>query len=364
MSETRPTSSTLPLAEALDALVSRGTISHEQRVAILAEVGAAMPAVTGPPSGGPAPTPPRTPAAAPAPMRHRRSLSEILIEVGLYVGGALVIAAAVVLVAQNWESMSLGVQIAVLGVTALVAGGVALVVAHGAGPGSARRRLAGVLFVGAAISAAGTTALLVGEDTDYTGVAAFAVALAVMVGAHLVASSTITELGMFVASFGFVQTAIMAFRPAAVNDYYYETTTYDRYTPLAVVLFGVLWALVVSRRMVHRELAVLAGMVVALMSALPIIGESPTRSVGMVVMALLAGLGFWRFLVEGYWPWLAAAIASVTALVFWAVGGADRPALAILVAGLVMLGSSALGMLVARRRRAAITAGDTSPPVA
>ena len=105
------------------------------------------------------------------------------------------IAAAVVLVAQNWGSMSLGVQIAVLGVTALVAGGVALVVAHGAGPGSARRRLAGVLFVGAAVSAAGTTALLVGEDTDYTGIAAFAVALAVMVGAHLVASSTITELG-------------------------------------------------------------------------------------------------------------------------------------------------------------------------
>ena len=358
MSETLPTGSTLPLADALDALVIRGTISSEQRAAILAEVGTGIPAVTGPPYGGPAPTP------APAPTRHRRSLSEVLIEVGLYVGGALVIAAAVVLVAQNWESMSLGVQIAVLGVTALVAGGVALVVAHGAGPGSARRRLAGVLFVGAAISAAGTTALLLGEDTDYTGVAAFAVALAVMVGAHLVASSSITELGMFVASFGIVQTTIEAFRPAAVNDFYDEMTTYDRYAPLAVVVFGVMWALVVSRRLVHRELAVLAGMVVALMSALPIIGESSTRTIGMVVMALVAALGFWRFLVEGYWPWLAAAIASVTALVFWAVGGADRPALAILVAGLVMLGSSAMGMLAARRRRAAITAGDTSPPVA
>ena len=125
-----------------------------------------------------------------------------------------------------------------------------------------------------------------------------------------------------------------------------------------------LWALVVSRRLAHRELAVFVGMAVALMSALPIIGENSSRAVGMVVMALLAALGFWRFLVDGYWPWLAAAIASVTALVFWAVGGADRPALAILVAGLVMLGSSALGMLVARRRRAALTAGDTSPPVA
>jgi hypothetical protein len=358
MSATLPTGSTLNLEEALESLVSQGTISAEQRDAILAEVGGRLPTARG--------DLPATPAGAPAgaPAHHRRSLSEVLIEVGLYVGGALVIAAAVVLVAQNWGSMSLGVQIASLGLTALVAGGAALVVGHGAAPGSARRRLAGVLFVGAAISAAGTTVLLVGEDTDYTGVAAFTVALAVMVGAHLVASSTITELGMFVASYGLVQTTIEGFRSESVHDYYYELTPYDRYAPLAVVIFGVLWALVVSRRLAHRELAVFVGMAVALMSALPIIDEHASRPVGIVVMALLAALGFWRFLVDGYWPWLAAAIASVTALVFWAVGGADRPALAILVAGLVMLGSSALGMLVARRRRAALTARDGSPPVA
>ena len=358
MSDTLPTRSTLPLEEALETLVSRGTISPDQRSAILVEVGGRMPTAAADVPAAAAGAP------APGPTRHRRSLSEILIEVGLYVGGALVIAAAVVLVAQNWESMSLGVQIAVLGVTALVAGGVALVVAHGSGPGSARRRLAGVLFVGAAVCAAGTTALLVGEDTDYTGIAAFAVALAVMVGAHLVAPSVITELAMFVASFGMVQSIIEAFRPEPVSGFWDEMTRYDRYSPLAVVAFGVLWALVVSRRLAHKELAVFVGMAVALMSALPIIGEDSSRAVGTVVMALLAALGFWRFLVDGYWPWLAAAIASVTALVFWAVGGADRPALAILVAGLVLLGSSALGMLVARRRRVALTAGDASPPVA
>jgi hypothetical protein len=351
MSDTLPTGSTLPLSEALDALVSRGTISTEQRAAILAEV---SPAATMPEGL-------RFPGPTPASVRRHRSLSEVLIEVGLYVGGALVIAAAVVLAGQNWGSMSLGVQIAVLAVTALACGAVALVVAHGAGPGSARRRLAGVLFVGAAGSAAGTTALLVGEDADATGIAAFAVALAVLAGAHLVASSTITELGMFVASFGLVQSTIEAFRPEAVSDFYYEMTTYDRYAPLAVVVFGVTWALVGSRRLAHRELAVLVGMAVAMMSALPIIGESSTRGVGMALMGLLAVLGFWRFLADGYWPWLAAAIASVTALVFWAVGGADRPALAILAAGLVMLGCSALGMLVARRRRRAIPSGSSPP---
>jgi hypothetical protein len=353
MSATLPTGSTLPLEAALDSLVSRGTISHEQRAAILAEVDGRTDTWA----------PPPTAPSGVGTRRHRRSLSEVLIEVGLYVGGALVIAAAVVLVAQNWGSMSLGVQIASLGLTALVAAAVALIVGHGAASGSARRRLAGVLFVGAAISAAGTTALLVGEDTDVTGPAAFTVALAVMVGAHLFASSTITELGMFVASFGLVQTTIEVFRPTS-GDFYYEMTGYDRYSPLAVVAFGVLWALVVSRRLAHKELAVFVGMAVALMSALPIIGEDSSRAVGMVTMALLAALGFWRFLADGFWPWLAAAIASVTALVFWAVGGADRPALAILVAGLVMLAASALGMLVARRRAASLTSGDASPPLA
>ena len=75
---------------------------------------------------------PRT--ALPCP-RQRRPLSEILIEVGLYVGAALVIAAAFVLVAQNWESMSLGMQIAVLAITAVAAAGSGLAVGHGAVPG-------------------------------------------------------------------------------------------------------------------------------------------------------------------------------------------------------------------------------------
>lgn len=355
MSDTLPVGSALPLKHALDALVDRGTITPDQRAAILTEVagGAASPASAPVPAAD---------GSAPARGRHRRPMSEILIEVGLYVGGALVIAAAFVLVAQNWQGMSLGMQITVLAVTAVVAAGSGVAVGHGASPGSARCRLAGVLFAGAAASAAGTTALLLGDSNDFTVVSAFAVALAVMVAAHLVAPSTITELGMFIASFAVLQSGLEMLRPESVGYDYYEMTTFDRYSPLAIVIFGALWALLVSRRLAHRELAVFAGMAVALIAALSIIGPDETRTLGMVVMALLAATGFWGFLAQGYWPWLAAAIGSVTALVFWAVGGADRPALAILVAGLVMLGSSALGMLAARRRREAITSGISPPP--
>ena len=64
MSDTLPTGSTLPLEEALETLVSRGTISPDQRAAILAEVGGRMPTaaadVPAAAARAPAPGPPAT----------------------------------------------------------------------------------------------------------------------------------------------------------------------------------------------------------------------------------------------------------------------------------------------------------------
>lgn len=349
------------LAEVLASLVARGTISENQRTSILAELtrvetGQAPP----PPVEVPAPSAPLPQAARP-----RRTLSEVLIEVGLYVGSALVVAALVVLAAQNWSGMSRAAQLAYLGGTAVVTAAIGLVVARGAPLGSARRRVAGVLLVGAAATSAGTVALAL-EDFRLVGTAATATALLVMVGANLVAASAITEVGMFAASYAVTQMAIEELHPARelVTDQwggqYYEATSYDRLSPLFGVALGLLWALVVQRRLMHREVAVFLGMAVAVMWALPVIAAEETRAIGLATMALLAAVGFWRFLVESYWPWLAAAIASLTALVFWAVGGSHRPALAILVAGLVLLGSSAMAMQVARRRRrrAGVSTGD------
>lgn len=358
-----PDAALADLTVALLRLVARGTISEGQRAAILAEVmlvgagrvGAEQPGA-GP--GTPLAIPPTgVPGVVPrGPARVHRTLSEVLIEVGLYVGSALVVAALVVLAAQNWEGMSRGAQIAYLGGTAVVTAAIGLIAARGAALGSARRRVAGVLLVGTAATSAGTVALAL-EGFRLVGTTAMATAVLVMVGAHLVAASAITEVGMFVASYATTQLAIEEFRPAQalVTDAwgmeYYETTSYDRLMPLVGVAFGLLWALLVARRMMHREVAVFLGMGVAVMSALPVVAAEESRAIGLATMALLAAIGFWRFMVESHWPWLAAAIAALTALVFWAVGGSHRPALAILVAGLVMLGSSAMGMQVARRRR-------------
>jgi hypothetical protein len=342
MAETR---SLVSLQEALETLVGRGTLTPAQRDAILTEMDQPQP--------GPA-------LPEPGPARRRRTLSEVLIEVGLYVGSALVLAAAVVLVAQSWDDLSSTSQIAIMATAALVTGVVGSILSRGAALGGARRRLAGVVLVGTAFTAAATVSLVVGESGP-AGTLAFATALAVMVAAQVVASSAITEIGMFVAAFGLLQVTGEWFRPegvATIDEFgneVYSMTTFDRLMSLGAVAFGLVWAGVVARWLIHRELAVALGMGVAFVSAMPLAGEPGARWYGLAALAVIAAVGFWRFMVEGYWPWLAAAIASVTAFVFWAVGGGRSPALAFLVAGLVLLGSSALGWQVARRRRTALT---------
>ncbi|MCU0301800.1 MAG: hypothetical protein MUF35_09400 [Candidatus Nanopelagicales bacterium] len=367
MSQTRQDLPTVPLAEALEALVARGTISQAQRSAILAEVGPEQRALL--PAAAPGAVPGTTAAAPPAvaPQRApRRRVADVLIEVGLYVGSALVLAAAAVLVAQRWEDLTETTQIALLGALALVTAVVGSALARGAADGSARRRLAGVVLSITAVSAAGAVGLAMG-DSEGSGLVSLAVAVAVMVAAQLLARSAITEVGLFVAAFALLNTFGEFLRPEtqptfdAFGNEVYETTTFDRLMPLGSVVFGVAWALLLARRLMHRELALVLGLGVAVIPAVTLAGDADARPIGLVVLAALAALGFWRFMAEGLWPWLAAAVASVTGFVFWLVGGDQQPALAILVAGLVLLGSSAMGWQVARRRRHAL-APPGAPP--
>lgn len=338
------------LAAALDRLVARGALTPQQAAEVRAEalgepvasavVGTAAPAA---PSG--------------APRVERRSMSQLLVEVGLYVGSALVVASLVVLVAQSWEGLSVATQAVTLGATALVAAGLGVWAAHGALAATARRRLAGVLMCAAAAASAGTVALLVGDDAAFVGVAALGTALAVLVLAQVVAASAVTEVALFAVSFMLVQVLGQELRPEPTTqvdgfgDEIAMTTTFDRLLPLAAVAFGLLWSLGISRVLLHHELAVALGLLATATGALPLAGTPETRAVGLVALAALATIGFWRFLVEGLWPWLAGAIASLTALVFWLVGGAHSPALAILAAGLVMLATSAASLQWTRHRQ-------------
>jgi hypothetical protein len=343
------------LVDALDTLVARGTITPEQRAAILAETGAE--------AAGPASTAVAGGTEPAAPTR-RRSLSDLLVEVGLYVGSALVLAAAVAMVWQGWEDLTRPVQVTILAGTAAVTALVGSLLSRGAGIGSARRRLSGVLLTATAASAAGAIAVAMG-DGELTAVVALAAALLILIGAQLVASSAVTEIGMFVSAYALLNVAGEWLRPQGTplrDEFgyeYYDTTTFERLMPLGGVVYGALWALLVARRLMHRELGVALGAGVAFLSSMPLAGQEQTRTLGLVCLAVLAALGFWRFLAEGFWPWLVAGIASTTAFVFWMVGVEASTPLAFLVAGLVLLGSSALGWQVARRRRGIVEGAQT-----
>src|SRR4051812_19423731 len=96
---------------------------------------------------------------------RRRGLPK-LVEVVAYLGGALVLAAAVLFLAQEWDSLEFGSRVGVLSVATaalLVAGFVMAHVPAGArlrDPSyDVRRRLAGSLLSGAAV----TAALLAGD---------------------------------------------------------------------------------------------------------------------------------------------------------------------------------------------------------
>lgn len=329
-----------PLAAVLDRVVAAGVLTRSQADAVLAE------------ASGPVTTA-ATPSAGPA--RGRRTLSRALIEIGLYVGTALVVAALAVIVAQAWESLSHGSRVAIVAAVALATGVAGLLTAHGAAFATARRRLAGVLL-GASAAAIGGTAALLLRDVAYVGTISLALTVAVVVIAQRAAPSAVTEVGLFAASYVLLQVASEELRPASTytvdqwGTRIHETSTYDRLLPLGLVAFGLLWALLVSRHLIHRELALALGLGAGTLAAMTVAAEPPTRTVGLVTLAGLAALGFWRFLVEGLWPWIAAAVASLTAFVLWVTGGAQRPAVGILAAGLVMLASSGMAVQLGRWR--------------
>lgn len=360
------------LQGALDDLVAAGSITAAQRSEVMAAVatrgraGALPPAAeatVSAPTAGVA-TPPEAPARPAAFAINRHVLRDALIEVGAYVGASLIAASAIVLVAQNWSNLTEPAQVAVLVAASVISLAIALVAATRFGGGrqalmtasqAPRRRLVGVLFAAGALAAAGAIAVVAPEDSWWMAVAA-SVGLVIMVVGYRIAPSWITELAMFVASFILLQTILQPLRPD-VYDYVGTETSgpppeveaFDRWTTLALVALGLLWAGIISPRLVSRMPVLVAGLLLAMMSSLGLV-EGSSHPFGLALAAALCALGFWRYLREGLWPWLVLAIAELTWFVFNLVGGANRPALAFLIAGIVLLGSSIGGLYLRRVR--------------
>jgi hypothetical protein len=288
------------------------------------------------------------------PLRQR------LAELAGYVGGALVVAAAVVFAADEWPNLAVGEQVAVLAVSAMfLAGAGVLILATGGGLAElrsseqeVRRRLTGVLFAGAAGLAA--LAVLVWVDDAMAGggvgpaawssgvllvlAAAGYVLAPTMVGQALVAYATVQSLALWLDASNLFADEFGGPDPAALG--------------ILLLVVGAVWLVLVERE-VWRELAtgrVLGAGIVLLGAQMPV--GSDHAWVGYLATAVVAGAGFALYVVRPAWPYLALGVAGVTlvvpeALLDWTEGSLGSSGV-LLVAGVTLLGASLLGLRLRR----------------
>ncbi len=365
------------LRRALAPLVAGGTLSAAQADAVLVVLAplveapaeaAAGPAVV-PVGPEPEPAPEPAPgglggaapagAAAPAPWRGR------LLEAAVYLGSAFVLAAVGVVVQQRWSVMPRGGRLlltAGLAAAALAVGlGVSWPVrprrAASAEPGHAVRRRSGsvVLTLGVALAVA-AVAVAVG-DGRWRPVAAAGVAVVLMVGVHGVAPSVLAELALFGAGVALATAVPDAAMPAPTGDSAgeaFDWAAVDLVRGTLLLVYGAGWAWGVSRHLPQRELAVALGLGAGIVGAMATEGRGqPLASVLLGVLALAAVLTYLR---DPAWPWVVGAVGAVFFAVLLVGNRTLGPALAFLVAGVVLLGGTA-GAVALGHRRARRAAG-------
>lgn len=281
---------------------------------------------------------------AAAPLRRR------LAEIAGYVGGALVVSAAVIFFATQWPSLSAGTRIGLLAAVALVlaVAGVAIGMA-GTGLAAlrrdeepAQRRLVSVLLVGAAASATFAVGLL-GEElvegySELPPVLSFTTLTALTLVAYLTMPSALAQIVLAVSVV-----------PLAVSVVEYASELQAAMVGGLLMLAGALW-LVVAERGGWREPTVgrVAGAALLVGGAQGLVFETGWSWVGYLALLLVALGGFVAYTVVRAWPYLAAAVAGLTlavpeALMDW-TDNAVGPAGVLLAAGLTLLVASLLGL--------------------
>ncbi len=281
-----------------------------------------------------------------------RSLPQ-LVEVVAYVGGALVIAAGGLFVGQAWDDLGFASRVTMLAVVALVLA-VAGVVASRVPSGGAslrdelndsRRRLAGTLLTGAALAAGFVVGMVVDEQLgsgtgDVYWPAVAGAGLGVLVGAvgYRIAPTAVGLLAIM----GGVITAVM--NGLGVIDGGNEGDV----IAVALLAIAAVW-LGLTEAGWFREITVARslGVSVAVVAAQVPVMEGSHTWFGYLLTVLVAVAGIALYLGKVAWPYLAAAVISVTLVVpeavsdwtddsFGAIGG-------VLVTGVTLLVASFAG---------------------
>jgi hypothetical protein len=287
--------------------------------------------------------------AGAAPLRRRFA------EIAGYVGAAFVVSAAVIFFATQWRDLSEGQQVGLLagvgvllGLAGLAIGGLALD-GHPGGfralrdeTEAVRRRLAGVLFVGAAATAAGAAGLQVEymgtrEYSELPAVVGFATFVVLALGGYLLARSVFGQVA--------VAGGVLALVP---TTWEYVGSADAIPVGLTFLAIGLVWLVLAETGAWHETAtARVVGSALAVLGAQIPIG-SDQAWIGYLVTLLVAGAGFAAYVVRRAWPYLAVGVVGVTlavpeALLDWTEGSLG-PAGVLLVAGVSLLGASLLGL--------------------
>ncbi|BBH67535.1 hypothetical protein ACTI_42200 [Actinoplanes sp. OR16] len=292
------------LRAALDRLVERGVLDDRQAGAVLAEVAAPRRENRGRPPWG---------------------------EIAGYLGASLVLGAILLFLAGQWGGLDWGSRVAVLTGLAVLLVTAGLVV--GRRPSEdVSRRLASTLLTGAA-GAAGF-AVYVAFDQAFV---ASLTGLAVVSAGYLLASSAVGQLGVAVAAF-LLYASLLDWREVL-----------DGPTPLGagVLLLGVVWAVVPwPERRFGRAVAVVLGLSGAQLVVIDddILGYALTAAVAVACFAWYARERDWVLLAGG----VVGATVVTPEILYEVTGGSIGGSGAMLVAGVILIAGSVLGVRMKR----------------
>jgi hypothetical protein len=271
-----------------------------------------------------------------------------LVEVVAYLGGALVLAAGFLFVAQSWDDLGDVGQVAFLAIVALVLGIAGAVTTGGrtAPRGDLRRRLAGTLLTGAALASGLAVGVAIELSTD-PGVAGVSWPL-VAGGVVFAAGSAVayrfasTALGLI----GMIGGLVAAASEVAVNAAGVENEALA--SGSAFVGIGVLWILATERGAFDQcTVARVLGLALALAGGQAASFNAANPWIGYLIMLAIAAGGVGRYVVRLDWPYLAAAVIAVTLVVPEAVSDWTDGSLGVvggvLVAGVTLLAASFAG---------------------
>ena len=284
--------------------------------------------------------------AGSAPLRRRFA------ELAGYLGGVFVVSAAGIFFATQWPSLGEGQQVALLAGVAVVlaAAAVAVIVLAGgaaavrAGAEPVQRRLAGVLMLGAAGSAAGAVGLQASyafePSSDAPPLLGFLTFTALALVGYLLAPTVLGQVGIAGGTFMLVPMSLQYFGGRDV-----EVVVFG----MLVLSVGVAW-LLLAEKGIWREVASgrLVGCVLVVVGAQVAVFDQDLRWVGYLALFLVAAAAFGVYVVRRAWPYLATGVVALTlvvpqALTDW-TDDSLGPAGVLLVAGVTLLGASLLGL--------------------